>query len=274
MRIYGKVVDATPSSSDEAFVELEAAVARPEEFERLLGKIIGERPPAIAVVTARGRDIEKEVVSNRNGRFAFTVPKGVYQVSARMAADGEHEEERASITKRIRVVENHGTVHLDLHRALVVVSGQITDERGRPIPNAKVTGTAVPVRESGLIDKISAVSDAEGRYELNGFAPLNIYRVAGYLSGGNLDSPGTLYTQVEIRVEANHYVQKRENVPRIPLVTESRVEDARRLRKTLSRMAEAMGHGSGSNEMTKRDLPSNRGNTITDIDLVLQQDGP
>lgn len=273
LKIYGTVVDATQNISEEDFAKLDQAASKSEEeFERIFREISGKRQPPITNVTARSMGVTKKVVSNSEGTFMFTdLPQGIYEVSAETPSQPTQQDgkRKVSTKKRIRVVETSGIVRLALHEELITVSGRITDANGQPIAGAKVIGTPVPVREVGLIDTVSTVSGVDGSYELKGFEPLNLYRVAGYLNGGSLNAPGALYTQVEIRVEAEGFKQAKENVPRVPLLTETQLVPGRRLWKALSKLAKTMDGGEKWQKMKERKLPSSHRNTITDVDIVL-----
>ncbi len=164
----------------------------------------------------------------------------------------------------------HG-VQLALHEELLTVSGRITDTLGQPISGAKVTGTVVPISEVGVPETRVAVSDAAGRYTLNDLEPVNLYRVAGYLNGGNLEAPGTLHTQVEIKVEAPGFRQDQGRVPKVPLISETQLVPGRRLWQALSDRATKMNRPGRWKEMKPAALPASRGSAITDVNIVLER---
>ena len=60
-------------------------------------------------------------------------------------------------------------------------------------------------------------------------------------------------------------------MPKVPLITKTPLVPARRLWKALSRFAATVGDGKGRQEPKDRPLPASRGNTITDVDIVLSQ---
>ena len=272
-KIFGTAVDAVPDCSQEECTIL-ADCKSQESAERVLGEILGGRPAPNVIVTATSHAVTRKSISDSEGTFTFTgLPQGIYEVSAksRKQPAGRDRERRVSAKKRVRVVETNGIVRLALHEELVTISGRITDVDGQPIAGAKVVGTPVPVREVGLIDTVSTVSGIDGSYELNGFEPLDLYRVAGYLNGGSLNAPGALYTQVEIRVAAEGLKQAKENMPRVSLLAEAQLVPGRRLWKALSNLAKTMDEADGWQKMKERKLPSSHGSTITDVDIVLNR---
>ena len=108
----------------------------------------------------------------------------------------------------------------------------------------------------------STLSDADGFYELQWLEPsTDYYRLAGFLYGGN---PINL-RWVNIRVEVDGFVQGKENVPRVPLVSEQGLDWGRRLMRAFARYSEE-----DLREKEDLSLPSLQGNIITGIDIVLK----
>jgi len=221
------------------------------------------------VVTATNGRVTRRVISDSEGGFTFAdLPAGPYSISAMVPAPGPGQAGKRKVSAT-KVVQCGGTVRLVLHEELITVSGRIIDSQGRPIAGARVTGTAVPMREVGLPYSKVAVSDEKGFYRLKGFEPLNLYRIAGYLNGGSLEAPGAFHTQVEVRVETKGFRQDRARIPKVPLITEAQLIPARRLWKALSQLAAKTGDGKDWQKMKERLLPASKGNTITGVDIVL-----
>jgi len=265
--VFGTVVDATPDCSAQKCDGL-ARSKTGEEAERILREILEKRPAAGAVVTATSGQVTREVVCDAKGRFRFAdLPLGTYSVSARAAPAGSEGKRRVSAS---RAAASGEYVQLVLHAELITVSGRITDAQGQPIAGARVTGTLVPYSEVGLPETRTAVSDAQGFYALTGFEPLNLYRVAGYLNGGSLDTPDALHTQVEVQVQAKEFRQGKARTPTVPLISETQLIPARRLWQALAQVAATSG-GGGWKRMKDRPLPASRGSTITGIDIVLER---
>jgi len=266
--IWGSVFDGVGDCSVERCAEL-GRCASEEEARRVLGEILGGGPAAGVVVTATNGRVTRKVVSDGEGKFAFKeLPLGPYAVSAATPAPAAGQEGKRKVSATKGTVCGK-TVRLVLHEELVTVSGRILDSRGGGVAGARVTGTAVPMREVGLPYSKVAVSDEKGFYRLEGFEPVNLYRVAGYLNGGSLEAPGALHTQVEIRVKAKGYRQDRASIPKVPLITEAQLVPARRLWKALSQLAAKTGDGKGWQKMKDRRLPASKASTMTGVDIVL-----
>ena len=270
-RIDGTVVVAMPDCS-QGLCTILSSLTSQENSERIVGESLGERPVPNAIVTAKSNGVTREEVSDSEGKFTFTnLPIGLYEFSARSHTQpvGRDGERIVSAAKSVRVVEKKGIVRLAVSEEFVTVSGRITNVGGRPVAGAAVTRTAVPVREVGPLQIVRTVSDANGSYALKGFEPVSFWRVGGYLHGGSLDAPGAFRTQVEIRVVAEGFQQSKDNVPRVPLIAEAQLVPARRLWKTMSRLARTAGKGEHLPEIKDRQLPSSRGSAITQVDIVL-----
>lgn len=261
------------SEGDYERLAVAAAEESQEMFIEALEELWKPRPDAGVVVTASSERDSQQVVTNEEGRFVFdALPPGVYDVWAEMPGAREGDEPlMSSAATRVRVVESSAVVRLELHDELITITGRVTDEEGRPIAGAQVTGTPVPFLETGQIFDITATTDAEGRYVLGGYGPVGVYRTAGYLNGGSLEADGALYTLVEIRVEAEGFEQSRENMPKVPLIAERQLRQGRRFWHFFAKLAaRAEGEGKGWEEIKERDLPRCEGSTIMDIDIRLK----
>jgi hypothetical protein len=269
--IAGSVLDETPDCTPEKCALLANSETDEDAF-RILRDIAAPRPAPGAIVTARSDTVKREVVANAHGAFVVKdLPLGPYYgVSAMMppAPDGRGAKRKVSAPRN---VECGHVVRLVLHEELITVSGRITDTLGQPISGAKVTGTLVPMSEVGGPETRVAVSDATGRYTLSDLEPVNLYRVAGYLNGGNLEATDALHTQVEIKVEAPGFRQDQGRVPKVPLISETQLVPGRRLWQALSDMATKMNRPGRWKEMKPAALPASRGSAITDVNIVLER---
>jgi hypothetical protein len=269
--ITGSVLDETPDCTPEKCALL-ANRQTDEDAFRLLRDIVGPRPAPGAIVTARSDTVKREVVANAHSTFVVKdLPLGpYYEVSAMMppAPGVPGPKPKVSATRNVEC--GHG-VRLVLHEELLTVSGRITDTLGQPVSGAQVTGTVVPISEVGVPETRVAVSDATGRYTLRDLEPVNLYRVAGYLNGGNLEAPGTLHTQVEIKVEAPGFRRDRGRVPKVPLISETQLVPGRRLWQALSDRATKSNRPDRWKEMKPASLPASRGSAIIDVNIVLER---
>jgi len=255
-----------------------------EEWKRLTEE--GEprprrQPTADVVVTLRGSSLTRRVVTDAQGKFRFAaLPRGEYELSAgkpvRSSTTGL--ERMMAVRKRVRL-DKDSSVDLELRAGLVAVRGRITDVDGRPVAGAKIaTEFDEPVNDlgqhidSGELEKRhqrwvyastrSTLSDAGGFYELQGLESTHFFKIFGYLGGG---APFIL-RWVTIRVEADGFVQGKDNVPKVPLLTEDGLHWGRRFLKAVARYSEE-----DLREKEDLALPSLEGNTITGIDIVLKE---
>jgi len=272
--ISGTVVVFTSEPSQESFDKL-VALESEEDYEQALGAII-TRPAINVVVTARSESITREAVTDTEGKFQFLdLPRGDYEVSTvtpTSQAAGAQGKRLVTARQKIKLNDD-STVLLKLREDFVTVRGRITDVNGQPVASAKVIGIAEIVDPSNMHDPrtYSTVSDADGYYELHNIDHLNLWRIAGFLNGGDPTADlGSFYFVV--RVEADGFVQDRENVPRFPLVTENLLDAARCLLKAMNQLETRW---SGISKLREKDglpaLPASQGNTIPGIDIVLDR---
>lgn len=157
------------------------------------------------------------------------------------------------------------------------------DANGAPIGGAAVTGKQVfnqshdvAYEEDYPTKEISTVSDADGSYELNGFDPSDLFRTACYLAGVANE---LALERVDVRVQADGYVQNEANAPRVPLVTEVLRGPARSLCNAMLQMPKAAGFPqpptpSANGEEQKATgvpFPDSKGSIITDINITLER---
>ena len=280
--IQGIVVDVTPDLSEESFAKLEMAGRKHlgKEFSEILqGMYEVSSPVPGAMVSAKSDSVTKKTNTDAKGKFKFTgLPSGDYEVFAEVSS-GAKSKQMATL-KPVRVYLRGSTlsasVQIPIRSDLVAIRGRIMDVEGRPIVGAKVHGEPFPMPESAEATPParSAVSGADGTYELSGFAPKSIHQIAGYLVGGDptRDDAGgyNIPFYVKVYADANGFVQDKTSVPRVPLVAELLCEPARRYLKTLGKWETQPRGSSKFLEKTNVLLPSSLGNTITGIDIVLK----
>ncbi len=269
--IAGSVLDETPDCTAEKCALL-ASSKTDEDWFRILRDIVGPRLAPGAIVTVRSDTVKREVVANANGAFTVKgLPLGPYYgVSAMMPPVPDRRGAKPKVSAPRTVECGHG-VQLVLHEELITVSGRITDGLGQPVSGATVTGTIVPISQVGVPETRVAVTDATGGYTLSDLEPVNLYRVAGYLNGGNLEATGVLHTQVEIKVEAPGFRQDQSRVPKVPLISETQLVPGRRLWQVLSDRAAKMNRPDRRKEMKPVSLPASRGSAIMDVNIVLER---
>lgn len=294
--ISGTVVAAT-SYSDEYFAALELAVNAPstQEAQKALADLERERPVPGVVVTLRGKSASMHTITDSQGKFRFSDlaaptsdPSGgrinaeEYEVTAAHLMPTP-QRELATAREQVKL-EGNRDVTLNLRADLITVAGRVVDTEGKPIAGVRVTGEREITDEVSVHGQtVTALSRADGTYELSGFFPADTRRVAGYLHGGDPtpsheQHPPPFY--LVVRAEVEDYAQKRSNVPRIPLVSENLVSNARRFYQIMlaayKRSPEyERRKKNGKPEMSDQEkpgvfLPHSKGNTITDVDIVLE----
>jgi len=275
--IHGAVVQSNMETCLESLMTKLEAAASVEECERILtGETMqpSKLPVPDAVITLQGDSVTRNTVTDAEGEFQFiSLPRGEYELSAerplRFARTGDAR--LAAARKRVKL-DKDTSVNVELCADLLAVRGRITDADGRSIAGANVTTMYDdPTVDSGEVWRRhalwvfsatrSTLSDADGFYELHGLEPTdNFYRIAGYLVTG---SRGAL-RYVNLRVEADGFVQSKEDVPRVPLVTEEGLYWGRRFIRAFARFSKE------DHPEKQGILPSIEGNTITGIDVVLK----
>lgn len=273
--LHGTVHALEVDYAPERFEEL-AAVESEEEFGRILEGMARRQPAANVMVRLHGETVERETVTDSEGAFRFAdVPPGGYRVSAEASMAppaGEGSQRAVTAEKTVEIARSDLGLDLELHPDRITVSGRIADTDGHPIAGAKVIGIQEIVDPSNMHDPniVTTVSDADGVYELSGLSPLHVWRMAGLLNGGDPTWDGhSLY--LVVRVAADGYRQRADNVPRFPLVTEELLQAARRLLHAVKRLQTRL---EGSSDIVEKEnlpaLPFSRGNLIPDIDIALE----
>lgn len=246
--LRGTVRDGTQSISDEDVAKLSSAASM-KDIVQLLRGLLEPRPVPEARVTLRGDSVKREGV---------------------MDASTEGTRETATASEQISL-EADRHVDPEIRADLVTVRGRITDGHGRPIAGAKVTGIQEIVDPSSMHypNTVSTVSDADGSYELKGLNPPDLWRIGGYLNGGDPALDLHSFCLV-VRAEASGFVQPEDSLPRLPLVTAERLHAVRRGMAAMSQTATRLGLELGFRE--KEGLPPfppSHGNTIADVDITL-----
>lgn len=278
--IGGTVVDATPNMSEQCFAEFETA-----ETEEAMGDVFqdcfGRRPASNVPVRLRGTLVPMETTTDAEGHYEFpTLPCGEYEISAEMpswpARSGEKRMATVKAVVDLSVRGPHG--HLELRADRITVTGRIADKQGQPVAGAKVIGIQEVNSETDEIKPhvVTTLSGADGSYELQGLNPPSVRNTAGYLAGGDgTGELGLASFYLLVRVDAEGFLQSRENIPRIPVVSEELLASSRRFLKALNRLQTRFEGGS---EIREKEgvgpLPASQGNVITGIDVVLDRRPP
>jgi len=198
--------------------------------------------------------IYREAVSDRHGRYTFQgLTTGSYTVEAEPPA-GALSVERRPRTLGLQPGEHKDDVDFEFRLDGVVLAGHVTDVRGHPIEGATVVANPVEMTESyGVVRKtVSAVTDMDGRYQIEGITPPNIKDVYHYVTKGTKPKMATY------AVRACAYGYAAVGVV-VPTITDNLVREAR-----------SLGY-LGSSSSAEGALPKSDGNIII-LDFVLKED--
>lgn len=240
-----------------------------EEFENTLDNTRPPRKPAAnVVVVARGGSLTAEAVTNSEGKYQFIgLPINPYSISAKDVNNG-----LPSIAQKTTMLDFDNIIDLTLENR-VTVKGRVIDIHGQPVAGVRITGTKAPFtipEGSGpwVPESVYGVSSRDGSYELSGVKPTNFYTVFRYLLSGWTKVDGFY---VDISVRANGTKGKTGTL-KVPLITETLLNQARRLLNTYNQVAKRTG---AKTLLEKQDpyipLPVSEGNMITAPDIILQQ---
>ncbi|OHB55298.1 MAG: hypothetical protein A2Y12_00585 [Planctomycetes bacterium GWF2_42_9] len=267
-QIHGTVFEPKSDAMlNSLFTELET-VDSLEEFQQTLQNMYFSKLPAAGItVTLQCGSLAAKVVTDADGKYNFIgLPNGRYTLSTKKKC-----EKQLAIAKRSTELESDSKMDLNLRDDFVTVKGRITDVYGRPIAGAIVTGTKAPFSTpegSGPLypDSISAISKSDGSYELSGFIPPSFYLVSRYLLTGWTNVDGFY---VDVDVKADGVTTGKNNILRVPLVTEERLNQAHRFLNAYNQVAKRSGE---KVLQVKQDfsypLPSSRNNMITISDII------
>ncbi len=278
-------MDITPAISEESLAKLEMADEKnlEKEFSQILeGMYEVSSPVPNAIVTAKRDSVTKKTSTDSKGKFKFTgLLSGDYEIFAEVSSgvSGARSKRMTSL-KPVKVYLRGSnltaSVQVTVLSDLVTIRGRITDSQGRPIANAKVRGEPFPMPGSPEATPPTrfAVSGTNGFYEMSGFCPPSILEIAGYLNGGDptRDDAGGSNNPfyVQVHVEADDFVQDKTKIPKVPLATKELLDPARRLLSVLKKLET---QSKGESKIVERNvlLAASRGNTISDVDIVLEQ---
>jgi hypothetical protein len=246
----------------------------PEALAALTVRPTGEAAVG-AKVSVRSGSRTWQATTNSRGRFwLYGLPEGTYEVVAE--SDGKDGEPPAMGVARVGVGGSGDLVGTSvlIRPDTVTVKGRICDDAGLPIAGARIyaekTMAADDQRREGgrLPEGMSAVSDADGSFELRGFAPPDVRSVVAYLAGRGTAGEGIGTTAV-FTVEAGGF---QTGTLVVPLVAEDLANRARRFEKAIRRFQEDPA-ASQMPERPASPLPASRGNTIVGVNVTLHAAG-
>ena len=287
--ISGTVTDATPLYKDEFFVLLkEYAQGTLKKDPNIAKKFISE-PLSGIVVILQGKSETKKTTTDSEGKFEFKNLLGVtkdtakkkyhtetYEISAQIPIEPENAgDTNVVILKQSVILNENKNLKFDYRSDLITVKGKITDSNGTPVAGALVIGQ-MEINDQGSMfhpQVVKTISANDGSYELKGLIPPNIRQTAGYLNGGNPQANEGSSFFLDILANAKGFEQPKENIPRIPLVSEDLLISARRYHKVLYDYVCSIHDANRSpkdyEEKQNLNLPAGTGSIITGIDIIL-----
>jgi hypothetical protein len=262
----GRVIDNMAGASEEKWQALEQNPFM-QAFENIFG-VSGAR------VVLLGDSVTTTTLTGDNGAFNFAkLPEGAYQLVVIFPANADGKEQ---IRRRRLSLPQERPFQMEIRWPNITIEGQVVDPTGKPIAGAKVTGSPDPQPEAAeplLQSPKSAVTDNEGKFRLQDIQPeQSLYRIAGYLNGGDLSANFNYGAFFEFQVEAQGYVQKER--PKVPLIVEDQLKPARRLWQAVNKAQRAENPGDAEIPTQMRALDyQTQGKTITGLRIVLHPDG-
>ena len=268
--ISGTVMDVAGISL--FFDIIEAKNPKTEKEFRQISKGIQPLMAKGVTVIVQSASFKNKIITDSKGSFTFTgLPAGEYIISvqAPSRSTGIRGVKRmAQAQKKIRLNYNNLKLKLRLRSDLVTIKGRITNVNSKPIEGARVMAVEQFDDPSNMHKHRtwSTKSDIDGYYELQGIEPASIYRLAGSLQGGSIKN----LNYVSINVKHDNFVQNKNNIPKLLIITEEQLISARRFLKILSKIKK---NTEGIELLEKKGLtfPASKGNTITGIDIVLKK---
>jgi len=243
------------------------------EFRKAFKESMRLPPVSNITVILKSDVLTKETVSDSEGKFKFTeLPLGRYELSAQMPMSSTNTKgvKRNAITQELIDLKTNRQIKLCLRTDLVTLKGKVIDNHGKPVVKAKITAIDA-IQDQAYLENHKArtwitTSNSDGSYELVNLPPTNFYHLGGYLQGGK---PNAL-SYINIYVEAEGFVQDKENILKVPLVTDEQLAPARILLNIYNNVL----RNKGKPEAKEREIlkfPSSTENVITGIDIVLQK---
>ncbi|OQA02718.1 MAG: hypothetical protein BWY69_00902 [Planctomycetes bacterium ADurb.Bin401] len=287
--IQGTVIDATPLYNDEFFDLLKKHAEGTFKIDPNHAKQFLSEPLPGIVVTLQGKSAVMQTITDAEGKFEFKNLPGVtkdtaikkfrtekYEISAQIPIESEIAGDTNTVILKQSVILNENkNIKFDFRSDLITVKGKITDANGNPIADALIIGQ-MEINDLGSMFRpqvVKTTSANDGSYELKGFIPPGIRQTAGYLNGGNPQANEGSSFFLVIVADANAFIQPKENIPRIPLVSEELLIAARRYHKVLydyvCSLQDPNRPAKNYEEKPNLNLPPSVGNTINVPDIVL-----
>lgn len=268
--IFGIIEDTTfylSNESAEKLIKLETN----KELTESLKKLLSPKPVSNISIRLKGGNIEKEVLSDQQGKFEFLeIPPGVYEISTSTSLHSQSNSEDCTVDAT-QTVDTSKSQHIKfiLNRDRISVKGKITESTGKPISNTIVTGLVIPSNNSSKINEYICKTDSKGFFEITNLNPPNPYHIAGYLNGGNPRNGNSPFFMQIVCVN-NSLMGKTE----IPLITENLLLQSRALLEIMRRLELRRDGNTKLKENCDVVLPKSKGDVIFLPDIILDDDKP
>ncbi|GEM_PF-782718 len=268
--VEGIIQDETMGATAEEWQKL--YTVSPEHYEEVEQGLTAIYCPRGVDVLLVGDTITSKTVTGDMGKFGFDkVMEGTYDLIATRPPVIPGGPERIVRTKII--VPNPRPARLSFTWPDLTIKGRVVDEDGKPIAGAQVEGMLTPISEVGVPKTIRAMTNQNGEFLMDGIKPLaNLFRVFGYLNGGDPGADNGYEPKMEFTVKAQGYAQPSQTQTSIPLISEMQFKPARQYWQVMNAWMKQSGKGKPRDKMI--DIPyQTKGNVISGITIKMQKEG-
>lgn len=217
------------------------------------------------------RRIVAETTSDNNGRFEFPpAPSGPYFVNVVAPPDAIVQAvNRSSNMVRVGVspeLSPPDPVKIVFKFGGLGIEGRVLDGEGQPIKGASVKAAPMPPLDGGEghLGMVEAITDAEGRYLIQGLASASIRETLLYHNSGQFEGSGNAYI---VTAQATGFAPREIS---IPMVTAPMVAAVQNVLRDADRERPQNAGRPGSRRPNP--VPESKGHTIRLPDLQLERE--
>lgn len=280
--ISGKVLDKTITCRPEQLAAIQFSSKEDWENNKKVGEAMvlmkvfeeASKPLSGVLVVAQGGGILRTAKSDEQGHYQIdNLKPGSYGVYAERPSGAIIGGDRSVQSQNVSVNagENKKDVDFSFRFNGLVLTGHVKDTAGKPIEGAIVEVNCQPEwkGESNTrnMEPLLGIADSQGVFQFSGLAPMDILNACNYIySGPNREG---IDVRFALTARAKGYGSAKIIVPAI---SETLVRQADTWMSEMVKMRERAGEGSPEKPVERSPnvyLPPSTGNTITDIDFVL-----